>query len=237
MLEAVQINFYLNNGYLLVPVFSKEECEEIQNIYEFHADKEYSTLMRLHETVPEIIKFMAHKKVVEVLDLLQSAVAGHRVKVDAIASCMFFKKPGTIFANQAWNPHQDSSYHQTKDGICLTTNIFLEDTDQENGCMYIYPGSQRESLINFEEVVSYKQGSDKTPGNKVIIPDKYTKVDLPASQGIMLVLNNNTIHGSYSNASKDRSRPMFSVTYCNQGESFAVGQNAQRKRVNVHNEK
>lgn len=226
---------YLHSGYVLIDgVFTQDECARLSEIYELYADRNYSAIMGLHHKIVVIEDFMRHPKMVEIVEGLQTAVAGQNVEVDATASNFFYKKAGTMYAKQAWNPHQDNSYHGTKPGVCVTTNVFLDDADVENGCMYIYPGSHKEPLLPFEPTLSYREETVANPGNRVEVPLQYVKTDLIIKKGSLLVMNNHIIHGSYPNISKDRYRRMFSVTYCNKGEDFAVGKNAKRQRINVH---
>lgn len=225
------IAFYDIMGYLIVAdILSSEECNNILRIYESHADENFSQILNLdRERVREIRDLMRHPGIVSTLDRLQ------RWEVDAIQSIILFKRAGSRYSTQAWNPHQDNSYPQGPYPSYITANIFLADADRKNGCMYLYPGSHREPLLPFVETLSYKEPVGTNPGNKVEVPEEYLdkKVDLAIKKGSMLVLNGHLIHGSYPNNSK-RSRPLCSISYITKGVEFILGKNAKRMRIDVH---
>ena len=218
-------------GYLLVAdILSSEKCDEILEIYESHADEDFSQILNQdREGVTEIRELMRLPRIVSTLDSLQ------RWKVDAVQSIILFKRAGSRYATQAWNPHQDNSYPQVPYPGYITANIFLADADRENGCMYLYPSSHKEPLLPFVETPSYKEPMGTNPGNTVEVPEEYLdkKVDLVIKRGSMLVLNSHLIHGSYPNNSS-RSRPLCSISYITQGVEFRPGKNAKRIRINVH---
>ena len=156
-----------------------------------------------------------------------------RWEVDAVMSQILFKKTGSAYSLQAWNPHQDNSYPQIPYPLNITTNLFLTDADPENGGMYLLPGSQRELLLPFEPTISHKEKQGTNPGNTIKIPSQYKKVNLAVKAGSMLIMNSHLIHGSYSNSSPTRSRPLFSVTYVTKGVNVPYGTNAKRERMSV----
>lgn len=219
--------FYRDNGYLVVEgLFSAEECDLMFREFEKHADADYSAIANLDRQVPEIRNIMRKRRVVELLEYLQE-----RGEIVGLMSQMLFKKTGTQYASQSWNPHQDNSYPQAAAGVYITVNIFLQDADLENGCMYIYPGSHIEGLLPFKPTISIHEPKGTNPGNTVDVPDCYKKADLIIKKGDMLVLHGNLIHGSYPNVSKTRSRPLFSISYISKGETFIPGRNANRMEI------
>lgn len=216
--------FYDNNGYLVVPVLEPGECDQLLELLEKYADKDYSAIMNLDREVHELKALMKDKRIISIVKALQNnAILG------TLISQILYKKAGTPYAAQAWKPHQDNSYPQAPYGAMLTINIFLEKADRENGCMYLFPGSHKEPLLEFEPTPSYKETVGTNPGNLVNVPPEYPKVDVVAAKGDMLVLHGHMIHGSYANTSANRSRPLFSITYCNKDAPFLIGRNANRK--------
>ena len=180
-------------------------------------------------------EIMANKIAVNILEELQGT------KVVGLMSQMLFKEANTRYAKQAWNPHQDNIYPQNnsilENGFTtqyLTTNFFLNSANKKNGSLYIYPGSHKDGLFNAESYISYREKIDSNPGNK--IPEKYLKqfkkVDCSFDKGDLLVLNGNCIHGSYTNES-NISRPLLSVSYISDGESFISGENARREIIHL----
>ena len=203
-------------------VFSSSECDKLLETFERHANKDFAAILNLDREIPEARAVMKNPKIVSILETLQGE------NVVGLMSQVLFKKAGSPYASQAWNPHQDNAYPQGRPGAYITINLFLADADPENGGMYIYPGSHREPLLPFEPVKSYREDLGANPGNIVKVPEKYKRADVIVKKGGMLVLNGQVIHGSYPNRSKTRSRPLFSISYITEGEDFIPGKNANR---------
>ena len=106
------------------------------------------------------------------------------------------------------------SYHQNPNGKTITTNLACEDADVENGTLFLYPGSHKEGIINFEPRKSFREDKGKQPGNTLVLPKKYQdkKTDCLMKKGDVLFLHGNCIHGSYPNKSKTRSRPLIHLS-------------------------
>lgn len=223
-----QVIFYDLNGYLILhKILNKDECSQALDIFESHADERFSAIMNLHRTEPLIKEIVMLPTIVEAVEQLQ------RWGVDAVMSQILFKKVGSIYRLQAWNPHQDNSYPQILYPLNITTNLFLADADPENGGMYLFPGSQREPLLAFEPTISHKEKLGTNPGNTIEVPPQYKKLDLIIKAGSVLIMNSHLIHGSYPNNSPTRSRPLFSVTYVTKGVDVPRGTNAKRERESV----
>ncbi len=227
-LSVEQIDFYRGNGFLIITsLFTDEECDRIYNIFREHADETFSAILNLDRQEPELRSVMLALKVVSIIETLQGCEAV------ALATQMLFKEANTGYASQAWVPHQDNAYHQNLNGATLTLNIMCKDADIENGALYAWAGSHKAGLLPFDARVSYKEEMGSNPGNLLEIPVEYKdkRVDLIMKKGDTLVLHGNCIHASYPNISKDRSRPMYSITYITKGEPFAIGNNAKRMAI------
>jgi len=237
LLSREQILFYRKNGYLVVPeVLSGEQCDRMNEIFENHAkeknDTKFQGVMNRDRDDYRIRHLMCYYKIVIVLDALQDA------EVVGLQSMFLFKKGGTDYAPQAWNPHQDNAYPRAPWGMYLTGNIPFADQDKENGCMYIYPGSHLENLLPAEFFKSFLEEPGKNPGHDVSksLPSDYTKVDLPMKKGSLLILHGNVVHGSYPNRS-NRDRPMILIPYGTKGISqqpnFIPGKTGDRKEISL----
>jgi ectoine hydroxylase-related dioxygenase (phytanoyl-CoA dioxygenase family) len=228
VLTEEQVGFYSENGYLVVDaVLAPDGSDRLLSTFEKYADKDYSAILNLDRKVPEVRDMMKNLRIVGIMETLQNA------EVVGLMSQVLFKKAGSLYASQAWNPHQDNAYPQAKCGAYITVNIFLMDADPGNGGMYIFPGSHKEPLLPFEATKSYREKPGTNPGNTCAVPDKYNKVDLRIKKGGMLVLHGNVIHGSYPNKSVDRSRPLYSISYITKGEDFISGKNANRMVIDL----
>lgn len=60
------------------------------------------------------------------------------------------------------------------------------------------------------------------------IPEKYEKVDIEFKKGDMLFLNGDLVHGSYSNRSKNRPRPLYMNVYIPDGGFFRPGKGSEK---------
>ena len=237
ILTREQILFYRRNGYLVVPdVLTDEQCDRMNQIFEQYAkdhdDKEFKGIMNLDREDHRIRDLMRYYKIVLILDALQDG------EVVGLQSMFLFKKGGTDYAPQAWNPHQDNAYPRAPHGMYLTGNIPFADQDKENGCMYIYPGSHMENLLPADFFRSFHEEPGKNPGHDVSrsLPTDYQRVDLPMKKGSMLVLHGNVVHGSYPNRSK-RDRPMLLIPFGTKGitqqPNFIPGKTGKREELSL----
>lgn len=244
-LTAEQVQSYERDGFLVVKgILSTEECDRAYAMYRKYAKGDFRGIMNLYrgvveyENVEEVggveqilvdqkdqaleVGIIRHPKVVAALEDLQQA------EVVCLQTMLLFKKAGSPYAEQAWNPHQDNAYPKAARGKYITANLSFVGQDQGNGCMYIYPGSHHEPLLPCEMVKSFHEGPGKNPGHKVEVPGCYEKKDLIMPRGSVLFLHGHVIHGSYGNGSQDRDRPMLLIPYITKGAEFIPGQVAKR---------
>lgn len=215
-------------GYLVIDrMLNRRECELCIEVFERYADQDFSAVMNLDRQDPLARELVTLPKIVNAVEQLQ------RWEVDAVMSQILYKKAGSPYARQAWNPHQDNSYPAMPYHSIVTTNLFFTDADPGNGGLYLYPGSHREPLLSFTPTPSHHEPVGTNPGNTIFVPDSYPKKDLLVKAGAVLIMNTHLIHGSYSNYSPTRSRPLYSVSYANKGVEVPVGKNANRKRYPV----
>jgi ectoine hydroxylase-related dioxygenase (phytanoyl-CoA dioxygenase family) len=200
---------YEENGYLLVPgVFSAAEVEEMRTalarILETVAATEHDTShtwagvdqslqlkgfhdLQYHDAV--FTRMVAHPRLVEILtDLIGPNVQLHHTK-------MLVKPPeqGAPFPM-----HQDYPYFPHERHSVLAASIHLDDTDEENGCLHVIPGSHKLGPLQAEgdaHTVDYPLESGTA---------------CPASAGDVLFFNYLTIHGSGVNrSSRTRRNVLF----------------------------
>lgn len=235
LLNREQVVSYRQNGYLIIPdILSNEQCNEINAIFEEYAlkhDPAYLGIMNLDREDYRIRHLMCYYKIVLILDTLLDA------EVVGLQSIFLFKKAGST---QAWNPHQDNAYARAPWGMYVTANIPFADQDKENGCMYIYPRSHLENLVSAEFFKSWhEQPTGKNPGHDLSksLPNNYERVDISMKKGSLLILHGNVAHGSYSNTSKNRDRPMVLIPYGTKGitqhPNFIPGKTADRKELSL----
>lgn len=224
VLTQEQIRFYDENGYLIIPdVCDDEECEKIKKAAAAVAEKEYFAILNIHRRLDLFLNIMKDPVLVSMVKTLQ------RHKVVGLNDQYFYKRAGTPYAKQAWNPHQDIAYVGAAHGTYIQLHIFLEDSQQVNGGLYYYPGSHREDVLPYEYRISWREEFDENgishPGWLIKeIPPQYKKVDIIGPKGGICFQHGNIIHGSYPNLSENLSREQYSIAYLNEGESFTQGQ-------------
>lgn len=102
----------------------------------------------------------------------------------------------------AW--HQDVTYWGLKPPLAHTAWIAIDDSDAENGCMRVIPGSHRDGIVS--------HGTSKRSGNLLSInqeiPDEFVDtshaIDLELTAGQISVHHGQLFHASMPNTSNRR---------------------------------
>lgn len=117
----------------------------------------------------------------------------------ALFASHYIAKPPHAGQKVRW--HQDGSYWPLEPMEVVTLWLAADDTDPDNGCLRIIPGTQNERLLTFDEL-------EKSPGDDVlgsgIRPDDVDEgaaVDVAMAAGDVEVHHPNVIHGSNANTS------------------------------------
>jgi ectoine hydroxylase-related dioxygenase (phytanoyl-CoA dioxygenase family) len=257
------IDFWENNGYLVInKIFSDQECDSFLSKIKQFADEDFSTIInpdRLDFLISQSCNLIFQKlELWQRIEFIQNAELSaqtfrsimtdvrvnhilqiiHQGKnIAALCSQFLFKELGSKYQKEAWNPHQDNSYLNIKKGCAVNVQLMLSDSNKDNGSLYVYPGSNAEEILPFEQKISYGDAAGNQPGNNCIIPSKYSKIDLEFKKGDLLFLHGNLIHGSYPNLSSV-SRPVFAWQTCTLGDAeIALGANrginAQRREIRL----
>ncbi|MBT4097034.1 MAG: phytanoyl-CoA dioxygenase family protein [Gemmatimonadetes bacterium] len=106
--------------------------------------------------------------------------------------------------------HQDGSYWPLEPMEVVTLWLAVDDSDAENGCMRVLPGTQHTELQEMQKNTEVENvlGSSIDPAK--ITPGDATDIDLAA--GDVSVHHANIIHGSNANTS-DRRRCGLTIRY------------------------
>lgn len=246
--------FYNKNGFLILKeYFSKDFCNKIMNEMRYWADKEYSSIMnpdRIEYLVPQCFK-NNKKNLTDNVDDIERAINFSKImrqtilnkrllkKIDKITnstifpigSHYFFKEPNTRYASQAWVPHQDNEWTKNPNNNLLLAHIIMDKSTVENGCIYLYPGSQKEPVLPLVKKPELLTDS-LNPGRLINIPEEYltNKFNCVLGKGDVVICHGNTIHGSYANSSTI-GRPTYAIHYISEGEEFFSGERARRKII------
>lgn len=208
MISTSEIEFYNDSGYLLVSgVFSPSEVLEMRGAIEAILERAARTKMDSSATwqgdyLPEdelrklvlkgfhdvhyhdsvFLRTLAHPNMRSIL----SGLIGPNVQLHH--SKMLVKPPEK---GAAFPLHQDYPYFPHERHTMLAASVHLDDSDMENGCLCVIPGSHKRGPI--PHVGAYYLNHHEYPLSKAI--------PCPAKAGDVLFFNYLTIHGSDVNRS------------------------------------
>ncbi len=117
------------------------------------------------------------------------------------------KMPDSVLT--AFPLHQDSQYYgkQSRHAHIITVWIPLIDVDEENGCLFVIPGSNAYGLIDSKRDKNMNMRSFEDP------EERGTPIPMPMKKGDILLFSNMTFHGSKVNHT-DEVRWSIDIRYC-----------------------
>ncbi len=177
---------------------------------------------QLHWVDPTAEWGLLHPRILDVLE----AIIGPDVL--ALQTMLFHNPPGT--GGQGW--HQDSYYITTYPDTLIGAWLALEPADEENGCLWVVPGSHCEPIyppVNnayahvhaanaFEDLHEIENAShlDDSVNTLTQVVRKYPPpVPVPMASGDVLFFDGHLLHRSYPNRTTDRWRRSLVCHYCN----------------------
>jgi chlorinating enzyme len=198
----------------------KEQHWETDPLKEqFVAATRVHMLSRLNETAE---RAMLNPRILDVTE----AIIGPDVY--ALQSMMFLNPPGK--GGQGW--HQDSCYIKTHPDTLVGVWIALEEVDEENGCLWVVPGSNHEpvyppdgfgggnvhALDAFEDLHAVQNVShidDEVNTLSKVVAQYPPAIPVKLSAGDVLFFDSHLFHRSYPNRTTDRFRRSYVCHYCN----------------------
>lgn len=154
-----------------------------------------------------------------ILDVMEDIVGP-----EIIASSVYRlrpKIPNFGYGEVPW--HQDSAYFEPfcDDHLIVTVWIPLVDANEDNGCMYVIPGSHKNEVVEHQthETGKYLEIKDEH------LP-KENWLACPVKKGGMLLLTNKVMHGSFKNQT-DGVRWSMDLRY----QSASLPTNAKMERL------
>lgn len=135
-----------------------------------------------------------------ILDVMEQAMGPDILLLSTHFFCKYPDPSGTKFV--AW--HQDVTYWGLEPPTAHTAWIAIDDSDVENGCMRVIPGSHRDGLVLHSK--SEQEGNLLSINQE--IPDELVDtsqaIDLELKAGQMSVHDGQLFHASMPNASNRR---------------------------------
>lgn len=161
-----------------------------------------------------------------VLDVTEALIGPD---IMALQSMIFFNPPGR--GGQGW--HQDAYYIKTYPDILIGAWIALEEADEENGCLWVLPGSHCEPIYpppkaetngyvhtrgafdNIMEVQGVSQLNDEMNTLTQVVQKYPDPIPVPMKPGDVLFFHHHLLHRSYPNRTTDRLRRSYVCHYTN----------------------
>lgn len=217
MLKKNDVDFYRKNGYYLYrePLFNPNEQKKLKEIFEEHlADKGEKLSDELdtpHFRDPRLLEFLLHPRVIDLVSDLVGPDVG-------LFSSHFISKEPYTGRRTPW--HEDSAYWEGKfDRLdqLVTVWLAIDDTDKENGCMGVIPGTHANGFSEYEDV----DASSNTFASEIKqgVVDESRAVWFELKAGTCSLHDARIIHGAGPNKSARR-RCGYTMRYFNLGMKF-----------------
>ena len=198
-LSDQQINFYNDKGYVApIDVLSIQEANEIREEIELIEKKWPNALEGLGRNYVHMISPIFNKVCLnnKILDAVESLIGKNILICGTTLFIKNAKEKGFV------SFHQDAKYIGLEPHNWVTAWIAVTDSNEENGCMRMWPGSHKGNLKDHEQ--KFDEGNLLTRGQTIKnVPIEETD-PIVLKAGQMSLHHPTVIHGSGLNKSKDR---------------------------------
>lgn len=234
---------YHSQGFLIVPhLVAEEEVEELLHhamaIWEGKVSlpgveppppqatpeqllRRFTRIHMLHRVDAVSERFLLHPRILDVLEALIGP------DVLCLQTMLFYNPPG--LGGQGW--HQDAYYITTYPDTLIGAWLALDRADEENGCLWIVPGSHHEpiypdrqrgslmhaegALSDLEAVENVSHLDDEINTLSRIVAKYPSPQPVVLEPGDVVFFHGHLLHRSYPNRSAERWRRAFVSHYCN----------------------
>ena len=247
---------WIQNGYVNIPIFSKKEVLEMKKEamrllverdpeWDKHGATGSEPYKLPHKYSKVFEKIMKDKRVHDVVKtVLLNDNNISKCELQVGQTWLYFKPPGEL----GRDVHQNIFYTHCNWGSIVNITIAIDDSDEENGCVYYYPGSHKEKICypipddlkDEERMKTNPKGWSNERGKPIFIPgtyvdgkwvNKYEKEYNPCSAGTLSLVHSHVLHGSEDNMSKDRWRMAFLIGFIRKGSYVHDGVDGLRGEV------
>ncbi len=231
-LSSGQIQQYQESGYLLLPQILASEplqklIQECMNAWieekgPFDPEGTWlhnALLADIEQKSGRVQDFYRRGPLVDVAQKL----IGPNIK--GAATQLTFKMRGNAMPF-GW--HQDNGYGQLDPPNALTTLTALDDADEENGCLWMIPGSHLMGQIDVSDrlnVSSKASGADLS----VHVEDPDLAIPIIMKAGDAVVFHGHTLHRSEGNRSLQRDRRLLFMRYADADAVEVYNRGAPRR--------
>jgi ectoine hydroxylase-related dioxygenase (phytanoyl-CoA dioxygenase family) len=105
--------------------------------------------------------------------------------------------------------HQDNGYGELDPYNALTTLTALDDTDQENGCLWLIPGSHKDGQMKVTQTEEQKKSNSEI----IVSVNESLAKPMEMRAGDALIFSCWMLHKSDGNYSKNRDRRILFLRY------------------------
>ena len=219
-LSSNQLKQYKDEGFVApINIFSKEKAKEIRNQIELiekelPGELDKSGRYNAHLISP-LLDEVTHSS--KILDAVESLI-GKNILV--CGTTLFIKNPNE---KDYVSYHQDAKYIGLEPHNWVTAWVAVTDSNEENGCMKMWPGSHldiknHDEKFNEENLLTRGQTVENVPDNEV------KSVELVAGQ--MSLHHPRIVHGSGVNKTNDRRIGFVIQSYIGTNVKQVLGQNS-----------
>lgn len=217
LISDTAVRQFREQGFCVVEgLFGQSEVDEMEAFFEdykLRGGKVYDGGLEFHEVDPtknqlramhphrysrKAMEWFLHPRVADVLEvLLESPAIGAQ-------TMYYFKPPGA----KGQGMHQDNFYLLSAPATCIAAWTAVDAADEENGCLWVAPGSHRKEIycLNGSQAEKWFDYGDSHISP---FPREFKPVPVPVPRGSTLFFGGNLVHGSGPNRTKDRSRRTF----------------------------
>jgi ectoine hydroxylase-related dioxygenase (phytanoyl-CoA dioxygenase family) len=198
-LTVKQLKDYADQGYVSpINIFSLEEVAKIKNQIEYIEKKWPDTLIGLGRNnahyISPVFDQVCHNS--KILDAVESII-GKDILVGG--TTLFIKEPDNK-GFVSW--HQDAKYIGFKPHNWVTAWLAITDANEENGCMRMWPNSQKEKIQYHKD--TFNKNNLLTRGQTIQnVPLKETVPNI-LKAGQLSLHHPMVVHGSSVNKSNSR---------------------------------
>lgn len=209
MLSAAQRAFWQENGYLSgIEVTSPEETARVRAAFDALEAKEGREKTRIglvdrHFDLPFLRELASHPAI---LDAVEGILGPNLL----LLATHFFCKYGREEKFVAW--HQDATYWGLEPPVTVTAWYAVDDSDVENGCMRVIPGTHRAGIRSHGTAAREGNLLSVNQEAPVAADEEARATDLPLRAGQISLHDGCLIHGSLPNRS-DRRRCGLTLRY------------------------
>jgi phytanoyl-CoA hydroxylase len=231
LLTLEQIDFFNENGYLIIPRACSLDLIEIYNKHIFTmASKDIPDRVESVEKAKFSFRvFNPHLKDSFSLQMMKlpliRGVLAQLMGNEAVGcqSMYFFKEPGS--KGQA--AHQDYEYIKHEPLTMIATSLAMEQNDEENGCLQVVPGSHKLGPLPHGKVKNLMEHTDQSTEAEGV--DLSQEIPLILDTGDLLFFHGLLVHSSTRNKTKDRFRRSYVCHYIHQDSEITSREDLKRK--------